>query len=81
MRDLTLQETHCLGGGSSAEFNQCMADNWAENTFMGGATGAFVGAVAGGGVLSLEGAVGAGILGAMGASSATGLWCAVTAIF
>lgn len=82
MRELTLQEA-CLvsGADASAEFNQCMADNWAENTYMGAFSGAVLGGITGAGAFSFPGAVGGGILGGVGGSSATASWCFFTSIF
>lgn len=70
MRNLTMNEIHLAAGGDgTTEFNQCMAENWGENTVVGGVGGLFVG-----------GAVG-GILGAMGGSTGTFVYCGFVAIF
>jgi hypothetical protein len=82
MRELNICEMDLVSGAdASSDFNQCMADNWAENTIVGGVGGAIAGGVTGAGVLSLPGAVTGGILGAVGGSTGTGVFCALTAIF
>lgn len=75
MRDLTVQETQqMVAGGTVEEFNQCMAENWWENTSVGAFGGATAGAFFGPGIFL--GFVG----GAMSGSTGTFAYCAFQAL-
>jgi hypothetical protein len=79
---IELSYNNCkLVSGGDSEFVQCMDQNWGNNTFVGGVSGAIAGAVGGAGVLSLPGAVAGGILGIVGGSTGTGAYCGMRSIF
>ena len=75
MRDLTSNEMRLACGGTVAEFNQCMADNWWDNTISAGVGGAIAGAFFG------PGAVVGGLGGIRGGSTGTAVSCGFDAIF
>lgn len=76
MRELNSMEVQMMVcGGTVAEFNSCMAENWAENTTTSAVGGAIAGAFFG------PGAVLGGIVGAIGGSTGTAVYCAGSAIF
>jgi hypothetical protein len=70
----TCHERHAVTGGSVAGFNQCMADNWAENTVTSAVSGAIGGAVFG------PGAVLGFIVGGVGRSTGTAVYCGLGAL-
>lgn len=72
MRELIGHEAHLVGGGSSAGFNQCMAENWVENTVVGAIGGAIATAFTGPGAL---------LGGIVGGSTGTGVFCGLKSIF
>lgn len=63
-----------VAGGSVSGFNQCMADNWAENTMTSAVSGAIAGAVFG------PGAALGFIVGGVGGSTGTAVYCGLGAI-